>query len=65
MTDESGLPLPSVRRLTKEQAAANFGVGMTLVLQIGPPPIKFGRRSVWDVFDLDRWLTRDEAKQLI
>ena len=55
-SDESGLPLPPVRCLTKEQAAAYLGIGVTLLLQIGPPPIKFGRRSVWDVVDLDRWL---------
>jgi len=46
MTDESGLSLPSVRCLTKEQAAAYLGIGVTLLLHIGPPPIKFGRRSV-------------------
>jgi hypothetical protein len=56
MADDPGLPLPSVRCLTKEQAAAYLGIGVTLLLQLGPPPIKFGRRSVWDVVDLDRWL---------
>ena len=56
MSEEPGLPLPPVRCLTKEQAAAYPGIGVTLLLQIGPPPIKFGRRSVWDVVDLDRWL---------
>jgi hypothetical protein len=56
MTDETGLPLPLVRCLTKEQAAAYLGIGVTLFLQIGPEPVKFGRRSVWDVIDLDRWL---------
>jgi len=56
MDDESGLPLPHVRCLTKEQAAAYLGIGVTLLLKIGPPPIKFGRRSVWDAVDLDRWL---------
>jgi hypothetical protein len=45
-----------VRCLTKEQAAAYLGIGVTLLLQLGPPPIKFGRRSAWDVVDLDRWL---------
>ena len=62
--DEAGLPLPRVRCLTKEQAAEYLGIGVTLLLQIGPPPIKFGRRSVWDLVwdlvDLDGWL--DEYK---
>src|SRR5262245_6234784 len=57
MSDKCGLLLPSVRCLTKEQAAAYLGIGVTLLLQLGPPPIKFGRRSVWDVVDLDRWLS--------
>ena len=43
MTDESGLPLPPVRYLDN---AAYLGIGVTLLLQLGPPPIKFGRRSV-------------------
>jgi len=63
MEDESGLPLPPVRCLTKEQAAAYLGIGVTLLLQIGPPPIKFGRRSVWDMVDLDRWLALAEHGQ--
>ncbi len=50
------LPLPLRRCLTKEQAAAYLGIGVTLLLQIGPRPIKLGRRSVWDVVDLDTWL---------
>src|SRR2546425_9203404 len=54
--EELVLPLPSRRCLTKEQAAAYLGIGVTLLLQIGPPPIKLGRRSVWDVVDLDTWL---------
>ena len=33
MEDESGLPLPPVRCLTKEQAAAYLGIGVTLLLQ--------------------------------
>ena len=28
----------------------------SLLLQAGPPPIKIGRRPVWDVIDLDAWL---------
>jgi hypothetical protein len=53
---ERDLPLPPRRCLTKEQAAAYLGIGVTLLLQIGPRPIKIGRRSVWDVIDLDAWL---------
>ena len=56
VSDETVSPLPPVRCLTKEQTAAYLGIGVTLLLQLGPPPIKFGRRSVWDVVDLDRWL---------
>ena len=62
MKDDTGLPLPPVRCLTKEQAAAYLGIGVTLLLQIGPPPIKFGRRSVWDVVDLGRWLEDYKAR---
>ena len=40
VSDESGLPLPPVRCLTKEQAAAYLGIGVTLLLQIGLPPIE-------------------------
>ena len=54
------LPLPVRRCLTKEQAAEYLGIGVTLLLQAGPRPIKIGRRSVWDVIDLDAWL--DEYK---
>jgi hypothetical protein len=58
---EGELPLPVRRCLTKEQAAAYLAIGVTLLLTLGPPPIKLGRRSVWDVVDLDRWL--DEHKR--
>ena len=55
------LPLPSARCLTKQQAAEYLGIGVTLLTQVGPKPIKFGRRTVYDVVDLDSWL--DEYKQ--
>ena len=55
-----GLPLPVRRCLTKEQAAEYLGIGVTLLLQAGPPPIKIGRRLIWDVIDLNAWL--DEYK---
>jgi hypothetical protein len=56
------LPLPIRRCLTKEQAADYLGIGVTLLLQIGPPPIKFGRRSVWDLVDLDGWLDQYKGR---
>ena len=52
----AGLPLPVRRCLIKEQAAGYLAIGVTLLLEVGPPPIKIGRRSVWDVVDLDAWL---------
>lgn len=57
-----GLPLPIRRCLTKEQSADYLGIGVTLLLQIGPPPIKLGRRSVWDVVDLDAWLDQYKGR---
>jgi len=52
----AGLPLPVRRCLIKEQAAEYLAIGVTLLLEVGPPPIKIGRRSVWDVVDLDAWV---------
>lgn len=56
MEDLPVLPLPSVRCLTKEQAAEYLGIGVTLLTELGVPAIKFGRRCVYDKFDLDNWL---------
>lgn len=53
---EGGLLLPRVRCLTREQAAKYLGIGLTLLAEVGPPAIKFGRRSVYDVVDLNVWL---------
>ena len=50
------LLLPAARCLTKEQAAAYLGIGVTLLEGLGVPVVKFGRRSVYDRFDLDAWL---------
>ena len=62
VSDEAGtLPLPRVRCLSKEQAAEYLGIGVTLLEQIGPVPLKFGRRAVYDLVDLDAWL--NEYKQ--
>jgi len=60
--NDGGLPLPVRRCLTKEQAADYLGIGVTLLLEAGPPPIKIGRRSVWDVVDLDVWLNEYKGR---
>jgi hypothetical protein len=60
--DKAQLPLPVRRCLTKEQAAKYLAIGVTLLLQIGPPPIKIGRRSVWDIVDLDTWLNEYKGR---
>ena len=52
---------PNIRGLNETQAAAYLGIGVTLFREIGPPPLKFRSRSVWDRLDLDAWL--DEYKQ--
>jgi len=44
------------RCLSREQAARYLGIGRTLLKRIGPPPIRLGRRRVYDRVDLDRWL---------
>jgi hypothetical protein len=58
--DESSLPLPVVRCLSKEEAARYLGIGLTLLAELNIPHLKFGRRCVYDVLDLDAWL--DEYK---
>jgi len=50
------LALPPIRCLTKEQAAAYLGIGVTLLAELGIPAVKFGRRLVYDRIDLDAWL---------
>jgi len=59
--DENGLPLPAPRCLSKEQAAAYLGIGVTLLTELCIPAIKLGRRCVYDKLDLDAWL--EEYKQ--
>ena len=54
--DNDSLPLPPVRCLSKEEASRYFGVGVTLLAELGVPSIKLGRRLVYDVVDLDAWL---------
>src|SRR5690606_10480516 len=48
------------RCLSRAQAARYLGIGRTLLRRIGPPPVRLGRRLVYDRVDLDRWL--DETK---
>ena len=59
--DDHGLPLPAARCLSREQAAAYLGIGVTLLTELNVPCIKMGRRCVFDKLDLDVWL--DEYKQ--
>jgi outer membrane scaffolding protein for murein synthesis (MipA/OmpV family) len=65
MADEQeklALPLPPARCLSKTQAAEYLGIGVTLLAEIGPKPIKLGRRCVYDVIDLDTWLDEYKAR---
>jgi hypothetical protein len=55
------LRLPEARILSKEEAAAYLGIGVTLLETLGVPRVRFGRRSVYDRIDLDAWL--DEYKR--
>jgi hypothetical protein len=48
------------RCLSRAQAARYLGIGRTLLRRIGPPPVRLGRRLVYDRVDLDHWL--DETK---
>jgi hypothetical protein len=59
--DDSGLPLPAVRCLSKDEASAYLGIGVTLLSELDIPFLKLGRRCVYDRLDLDAWL--DEYKQ--
>jgi 3'-phosphoadenosine 5'-phosphosulfate (PAPS) 3'-phosphatase len=53
---DNDLPLPAIRCLSKSEAATYLGIGLTLFNTLDIPAIKFGRRSVYDVVDLDAWL---------
>jgi hypothetical protein len=57
----AALPLPPARCLNKRQAAEYLGIGVTLLAEIGPRPVKIGRRCIYDVVDLNDWL--DEYKK--
>lgn len=58
---EQDLPLPSIRCLSKQEAATYLGIGVTLFTELQVPNVKFGRRTVYDKVDLDVWL--EEYKQ--
>ena len=58
----ASLPLPPQRGLTRHQAAQYLGIGVTLLTEIGPLPVKIGRRCVYDRLDLDRWLDEYKAR---
>src|SRR6185295_4546216 len=58
-TDDRDMELllpPAIRCLTREQAAAYLGIGVTLLAELGVPFVKLGRRCVYDRVDLDAWL---------
>lgn len=57
------LRLPTVRFLTTKQAAEYLGIGVTLLKEIGPEPVRFGRRCVYDVVDLDACVEEYKARE--
>ena len=60
--DAQRLSLPRIRCLSKAEAAAYLGIGVTLLESLDVPFVKFGRRLVYDVFDLDRWLEEHKRR---
>ncbi len=58
--DAPVLPLPSPRCLSRDQAAAYLGIGVTLLAGLSVRPVRLGRRLLYDRIDLDAWL--DEHK---
>lgn len=61
--EDNVLPLPAVRGLSKEQAAEYLGIGVTLLMELGVPHIKLGRRCVFDKVDLDAWLDEYKSRE--
>jgi hypothetical protein len=59
-SDAPTLPLPSPRCLSRDQAAAYLGIGVTLLASLSVRPVRLGRRLLYDRVDLDAWL--DEHK---
>ena len=60
---EAILPLPMARCLSKEQAAAYLGIGLTLLAELSVPHVRFGRRCVYDKLDMDAWLDDYKAER--
>ena len=44
------------RGLAVDEAAEYCGVSASQLRAQGPKPLRIGRRCVWDIRDLDRWL---------
>ena len=63
MKEETALPLPAARCLNKEQAAEYLGIGVTLLVELGVPFIKLGRRCLYDKLDLDTWLDEYKSRE--
>jgi hypothetical protein len=55
-TEDAVEEKPGRRCFSRSEAAAYLGIGTTLLSRIGPPPIRLGRRVLYDKLDLDRWL---------
>ena len=54
--DETALPRPTARCLTKQEAADYLGIGVTMLQSLAIPAVHFGRRCLYDRVDLDAWL---------
>ena len=59
--EKNSLPLPAIRCLSKKEAAAYLGIGVTLLIELDIPFVKLGRRCLYDRVDLDAWI--EEYKQ--
>lgn len=60
---QKSVGLPLARCLSKEQAAAYLGIGLTLLAELGVPSVRLGRRCVYDVLDLDAWLDEYKSRE--
>ncbi len=62
LNESDSRPAISPRCLSREQAACYLGIGRTLLKRIGPPPVRLGRRLVYDRVALDRWLDNYKSR---
>ena len=46
------------RGLSGKEAAEYVGVGVETLERLGPPPLRIGRRKVWDRKLLDAWMDK-------